>query len=130
MQVSELFDIEPSHTELAEISRRRIDYGGGWTPTGYATLWLAGRVPGAALGAKAVFRIAGVRGEMLLVRYEGRRLAPSPGGGYLAEPYVWVHGSVFPDGIEILSKVLQPLPERYWHPNWREISALPPARSD
>lgn len=40
MQVSELFDIEPSHTDVNEVSHRRIDYGDGYAPVGYATLWL------------------------------------------------------------------------------------------
>lgn len=118
MKVSELFDIEPSHTDVNEISRRRLDYGEGYAPAGYATLWLAGWAPGAGPGDGAVFRISGVRGEYLFVRYEGSRRP---------EPYFWVHAGLFPDGIEILSKVLHPLSERYWHPNWRGINALPPA---
>lgn len=121
MQVSELFDIEPSHTDVNEVSRRRIYYGDGYAPVGYATLWLTGRVADAGRGDREVIRISGVRGEYLFVRYEHSRRA---------EPYFWVHASLFPDGIEILAKVRQPLPERYWHPAWRAINALPPLAAE
>jgi hypothetical protein len=139
MEASELFDIEPSHTSVAEISRRRLDYGEGYAPAGYATLWLAGHVTGASLGDRASFDIYGVRGEELLVRYTGgcrEGFKHGPGferrtGRRRAEPCFWVHASVFDggDGIEICARYSQPMPERYWHPNWRWINALPPLRS-
>jgi hypothetical protein len=128
MRVSELFDIEPSHTDVNEVSRRRVDYGDGYAPVGYATLGLAGRVSGASLGDCETFGIHGIRGKDLLVRYlGGYRHGTEHGPGRLVQPYFWVTASLFGDGeIEILSKARQPLPERYWHPNWREINTLPP----
>jgi hypothetical protein len=75
MKVSDLFDIEPSHTEVNEISRRRIDYGDGYALVAYATLGLAGRAAGAGPGDREVFRLSGVRGEYLFVRYEHSRRA-------------------------------------------------------
>ena len=118
MQVSELFDIEPSHTDVNEVSRRRIDYGDGYAPVGYATLWLAGRGVGAGPGDREVFRIFGVRGEYLFVRYEHSRV-PSPTSG--CTPAC---------SPTVSRKVRQPLPERYWHPEWRAINALPPLAAE
>jgi hypothetical protein len=135
MQVSELFDIEPSHTDVNETSRRRLDYGDGWAPVGYATLWMFGRVVGASLGDCETFRISGVRGERLLVLYQGgythgREHGPNQLLDVLRgrrQRYFWVDAGMFPDGIEMLAKVRKPMPERYWHPNWQGINALPPA---
>jgi hypothetical protein len=139
MGVSELFDIEPSHTDVNEISRRRLDYGDGWAPVGYATIWLRAIPPRTGLGDKAEWVICGVRGEDLLVQYLGgcvagrehgsRRLAAFLSGEEIQpEPYVWVHAGAF-SVVSILAKVSQPLPERYWHPDWQEINALPPIAS-
>ena len=137
MLVSELFDIEPSHTSTAEISRRRIDYGEGYAPVGRAAVYLAGYVPGTSLGDHAEFGVHGIHGENLLVRYEGgwrsgREHGTAPTWQSFAkrrpEPYLWVWGGAFTE-IEICSRYLQPLPERYWHPNWRGINALAPLQA-
>lgn len=127
MQVSELFDIAPSHTGVNEASRRRLGYGDGRAPAGYATLWMSGRAPGASLGDREVFGIYGVQGQRLLVRHlHGYLHGSEHGPGRRPQPHFWVDAVHFADGTEILSKVRQPLPERYWHPDWRGISALPP----
>lgn len=109
MQVSELFDIEPCHHAMNEISRQRIDYGEEYAPVGQATLWLSGLIPGASLGDRALFGIYGVHGEELLVQYEGGfRHGTGHRTGGRAEPCLWVHASAFPDGIEIYAQYRQP----------------------
>jgi hypothetical protein len=122
MLAGDLFDIEPSHADVNEISRRRLDYGDGWAIAGYAKVWLAGPAD------HADWVIHGVRGEMLFVRYAGGRQDGSDHRASPDEHYLWVHAGAFSE-VTILLKHAQPMPERYWHPNWREINALPPQRA-
>ena len=126
MRPDELFDIAPAHYAVAEISRRRIDYGANYAPVGYAVLWLAGRVHGAGLGDQELFGIYGVHGKNLLVRYDGGYRHGFQYGPGRAETHFWVHAGVFPDGVEILARYLQPIHRKYWHPNWRRFFSLPP----